>query len=235
MAVSVLSAAGVVTTKQVAAADPAPYVIDVNAPTGTTYHWKSHQMNFHYQTSQIKPNVLVSKSKASTAFAILQSKPGQQGHGGGGVGVALRPNVDVGTRQWAGVKDRHVIVKVTTKTDITIKGDSLVAADANVGTFGKWPISQPNPYPYEFVMIYRNTGSHTQNVVDKQTYSATQTTTISESHYSSTTGTPLTLENVYTGINAGVVVEISGAFTPSVYEYASARVTVESIELTFVT
>lgn len=230
MAVSVLSAAGVVTTKQVAAADPAPYVINVNAPIGTTYHWKSHQMNFHYNI--IDPlKLIVSKSKGSTASVTLNTQPGQITRGQAGVGVALQPNVGLDTRAWAGAKDRQVIVKVTTKTDITIKGDKLVAAEAGVGTFGT--VSHQGS-KHEFVLIYRDTGSDTQNVVDKQTVSITQTKTIDTSHYSSTTGSPLTLENVYTGICAMVLVETS-VNAPMVSEYASARVTVERIELTFVT
>jgi hypothetical protein len=139
--------------------------------------------------------------------------------------------VGLDTRAWAGAKDRQVIVKVTTKTDITIKGDKLVAAEAGVGTFGT--VSHQGS-KHEFVLIYRDTGSDTQNVVDKQTVSITQTKTIDTSHYSSTTGSPLTLENVYTGICAMVLVETS-VNAPMVSEYASARVTVERIELTFVT
>jgi hypothetical protein len=230
LAVSVLSAAGVVTTKQVAAADPAPYVINVNAPIGKTYSWKSHEMNFHY--NMIDPlKLIVSKSKGSTASVTLNTQPGQITRGQAGVGVALQPNVGLDTRAWAGAKDRQVIVKVTTKTDITIKGDKLVAAEAGVGTFGT--VSHQGS-KHEFVLIYRDTGSDTQNVVDKQTVSITQTKTIDTSHYSSTTGSPLTLENVYTGICAMVLVETS-VNAPMVSEYASARVTVERIELTFVT
>jgi hypothetical protein len=234
MVVSVLSATGVVTTKRVIAADPASYVIDVNAPTGTTYRWTSADMNFHYQTTPPKQKslVLISQSKGSAASAFLRSPPGVLGHDQAGVGVALQPNVVVGSAEWTAAKDREVVVTVTTRTEIAIKGDRHVAAEAGVGTFGVWPLSYTSEH--EFVLIYRDTGSDSQGVKDTRTYSATETTTVSVSHSESPTGTPLTLKNVYTGICATVFVETGGPSGPTIREYASGKVIVESIELTFV-
>jgi len=216
MAVSVLSAAGVVTTKPVAAADPAPYLIDVNAPAGTTYSWTQKMMNFHYNTND-PLNLIVSKSKGNTASVTLKTQPGQYAQGQADVGVALQPGVPVGTRPWELAKDRLVSVKVTTKTDLSLKGDKLVAAEAGVDTFGTWP----HPSIYEFVLLNRYTGSPTQNVKGTLTYSATETTTVDT-----------TLEHVYTGICAMVLVETGINPSTTLSQQASAKVVVESIELT---
>jgi len=52
-------------------------------------------------------------------------------------------------------------------------------------------------------------------------------------HFVSQARTPLTLENVYTGISAGLTLETSSAFAPTFREFAAAQITVKSIELTF--
>jgi hypothetical protein len=225
MAAAVVSAAGVVTTKPVAAApDPAPYVIDVgpDVPAGTTYSWKSNEMNFHY--TAIAPGApIVAKSKGSTTSVTLNTQPGQYAHGGAGVGVALEK-----TSMWEEMKHRPVEVKITTKTDVTIKGDKLVHTEVGVSTLGTWP--SPQPSKSEFVLLSSYLGSPTQNVVGTLTYSATETTTVDI--YSSTSGTPLTLENVVSGISANVWVETCINPSDTIPEYASVKVVVESIELT---
>jgi hypothetical protein len=215
MVVSVLSAAGVVTTTRAAAADPAPYVINVNAPAGTKYSWAADQMNFHWKMPQQRTvslkygTLLNTASSGNKANAMIFAEPDGVGHAQAYVGVALRPNVDRSSEEWAAVKDRPVMVKVTTKTYLMAIGDDFVAA---------WG-------PGQFI---RGSATHDVREMHVANYAKTETfhTTLSDLNVG-------IAPNQQMGIWTGVSVEVSSVGPHKLPEYATATTTVKSIELTF--
>jgi hypothetical protein len=120
-AVSVLSAAGVVTATKTDA-KPVPslrYAI----PYGVNQKWVGSQCNWHFTfVDEITTAKHFESSVGNTAFLAINAAPGETGWGSAGVGVKYTLT---GITSWADVKDRPIALTVKMTYVLAAKGNSL--------------------------------------------------------------------------------------------------------------
>ncbi len=216
MAVSVVSAAGVVTAPKAAAKlTPDRYVFAVDytrAPVGTTYKWTVMNYDYH-RADPAKPGCQAAaystRNLVMATASIVPSGPFRCS-AGGQVGVQLK--ADPGSAAWETLKDRKVMVKVTVRSLLAVNGAGHAFANADLQTNGAQGGYGLDSYA---------------TVQGRDAYVKKETLTFGGS------GWPydyLTLQymndNVIVGLSATV-------FSGTVKEQATAIVSIESVQVTF--
>lgn len=139
MAVSVLSAAGVVTTKKAEAVKPpvAPIVVDYQA--GTTYTYT--KQDFHGIFANFNPLVGTKikhseKAGNGVASSSITTKSGQAGQSNAKAGITWQLNL--AGQNWEVVKTKPCRVTMTVSYDIAANGDSGTSALVAWGSGFGW-------------------------------------------------------------------------------------------------
>jgi hypothetical protein len=160
MAVSVLSAAGVVTTQKAAAQPPVsvssatgivttqktaaatlPPVVVVNYKPGATYKYAPWQFNYNYAYFDdfLGTNIQHAETTGvGTAYSSIHTTQTQSGDGYSGVGMYWQLNLPSGST-WATVKNMPCTVTVMVTYFIQAKGNQHTFAEALWGVYAMNP------------------------------------------------------------------------------------------------
>jgi len=136
MAVSVLSAAGVVTTQK-AAAQSSPPAVAVTYKKGATYIYAPWQFNNKYADFYAYSRANIKHSETTsigTAFSSIRTTQTQAGEGDAGVGMYWKLNIPSGAT-WATIKNMPCKVTVTASYYIEAKGNNATYADVYWGQY----------------------------------------------------------------------------------------------------